>query len=46
MRCQSSTMLLEDFEANKMQAEETRIFLRRFGSGWLSSCCTGFRRHI
>jgi pimeloyl-ACP methyl ester carboxylesterase len=28
----SSTML-EDFEAIEMQAEETRIFLRRFGSG-------------
>lgn len=28
----SSTML-EDFEAVEMQAEETRIFLRRFGSG-------------
>src|SRR3981189_2733630 len=28
----SSTML-EDFEAIEMRAEETRIFLRRFGSG-------------
>jgi haloacetate dehalogenase len=25
--------MLEDFEAIEMRAEETRIFLRRFGSG-------------
>jgi haloacetate dehalogenase len=28
-----SPTMLEDFEAIEMQAEETRIFLRRFGSG-------------
>ena len=41
----SKTFFL-DFEAIELQAEETGIFLRRFGSGPAVLLRTGFRKRI